>query len=497
MNLPFNSITKSSSFRWWTYAAVASATFISVMEMSATAIVVPTISEHFGADIPAAQWLSVSYMLVVSALIMPAGAIAATLGMRRLWLWGIFLFALASLVTAFSPTFAMVIVGKILMGVGASALQANGMAMTAGAFSDADRGRALGLHMTAVGIGAVGGPVFGGLIEGLWGWRAIFLFISAFSLISWVFSGVVIRKDPEGSERNITLLSRFDWLGTVFSAGLLLSVMLSISFAQDFGWTSPLILGGFILAGILFLAFLVWENRIETPMLPLDMFKSVSFSVGSAARFLSFLAGSGVFFLMPFFLVSGLRMDTAVAALYLLPSSACMVVLAPLSGWIADKTGTTIPAVCGMICSTISMYLFSTITIDTNPMYVSVMAALSGIGMSVFMAPNTSSIMGSAGRSRYGIVSAFLNLTRNAAHVVGIALPTAIVVVVMGSLGYEADLSDPESLEDIGLRSAYAISMGKAFQVSTVIMAAAAFLTIGAGIFWSKKPIVTEAVEKK
>ena len=140
---------------------MASATFISVMEMSATAIVVPTISEHFGADIPAAQWLTVSYMLVVSALIMPAGAIAATLGTRRLWLWGIFLFALASLITAFSPTFAMVIMGKVLMGVGASALQANGMAMTAGAFSDSDRGNALGLHMNAVGIGAVGGPVFG------------------------------------------------------------------------------------------------------------------------------------------------------------------------------------------------------------------------------------------------------------------------------------------------------------------------------------------------
>ena len=258
-----------------------------------------------------------------------------------------------------------------------------------------------------------------------------------------------------------------------------------------------LIVGGLILAVVLFLAFLVWEGRVKTPMLPLDMFKSIAFSVGSAARFLSFLAGSGVFFLMPFFLVSGLRMDTAVAALYLLPSSACMVVLAPLSGWIADKTGTTIPAVCGMVCSTISMYLFSTITIDTNPVFVSGMAALSGIGMSVFMAPNTSAIMGSAGRSRYGIVSAFLNLTRNAAHVVGIALPTAIVVVVMGSLGYEPDLSDPEALEDIGLRSAYAISMGKAFQISTVIMAAAALLTIGSGVFLSRKPIVPEVGEKK
>ena len=265
--------------------------------------------------------------------------------------------------------------------------------------------------------------------------------------------------------------------------------MLAISFAQEFGWTSPFIVAGFVLTVALFVAFIFWERRISEPMLPLAMFKSVAFSVGSAARFLSFVASSAVFFLMPFFLVSGLGLDTAVAALYLLPSSACMVVMAPLSGWIADKTGTTIPAVFGMVCSTISMYLFSLITIDTNPAFVSGIAALSGVGMSIFMAPNTSSIMGSAGRSRYAIVSAFLNLTRNAAHVVGIAMPTAIVVIVMGSLGYDADLSDPEALKDVGLRSAYATSMGRAFEISTVIMAVATVCAIGAGVFSSEKAV--------
>ena len=489
MTLPIKSITESSFFRWWTYAAVASATFITVMEMSATAIVVPTISEYFGADIPSAQWLAVSYMLVVSALIMPAGAIAKTLGTRNVWMWGIFIFAIAALITSFSPTFKMVIVGKILMGIGASALQANGMAMTAGAFPDSERGKALGLHMTAVGIGAVGGPVFGGVIEGLWDWRAIFLAISVFSILSWVFSGLVIRNDDESQGSNIRMLAKFDWTGTVLSALFLLSVMLAISFAQEFGWTSPFIIAGFVLTVALFVAFIFWERRIREPMLPLAMFKSVAFSVGSAARFLSFVASSAVFFLMPFFLVSGLGLDTAVAALYLLPSSACMVVMAPLSGWIADKTGTTIPAVFGMVCSTISMYLFSLITIDTNPAFVSGIAALSGVGMSIFMAPNTSSIMGSAGRSRYAIVSAFLNLTRNAAHVVGIAMPTAIVVIVMGSLGYDADLSDPEALKDVGLRSAYATSMGRAFEISTVIMAVATVCAIGAGVSSSEKTV--------
>ena len=100
------------------------------------------------------------------------------------------------------------------------------------------------------------------------------------------------------------------------------------------------------------------------------------------------------------------------------------------------------------------------------------------MGMSIFMAPNTSSIMGSAGRQHYGIVSAFLNLTRNGAHIVGIAIPTAIVVSVMAGLGYEADLSDTEKLKDLGLRTAYASAMASAFQLSTVHMVFTVLLVI-------------------
>jgi|TARA_Y100000758_G_C16030024_1_gene414338 hypothetical protein len=91
--------------------------------------------------------------------------------------------------------------------------------------------------------------------------------------------------------------------------------------------------------------------------------------------------------------------------------------------------------------------------------------------------------MGSAGRKHYSIVSAFLNLTRNGAHIVGIAIPTAIVVSVMAGLGYEADLSDPEKLKDIGLRTAYASAMARAFQLSTILMIFAGLLVVAGGIF--------------
>ncbi len=161
MNFPLLSLASKPTYRWWIYGAVSTGTFISVLEQSATSIVIPRIAEDFGTDIPTVQWLAIGYMLCVSALMMPAGAIADMLGRRRVWIWGLVLFAAASLVTSFSSNFAMVLSGKILMGVGASVAQANGMAMIARAFPDSERGRAAGLHMTVVGIGAVGGPVVG------------------------------------------------------------------------------------------------------------------------------------------------------------------------------------------------------------------------------------------------------------------------------------------------------------------------------------------------
>ena len=166
------------------------------------------------------------------------------------------------------------------------------------------------------------------------------------------------------------------------------------------------------------------------------------------------------------------------AALYLLPGAIALAIFGPISGRLADKVGTTIPSVIGMAFSSLAMYLFSEVSLNSPLVLVGIASGLSGMGMSIFMAPNTSAIMGSAGRNRYGIVSAFLNLTRNGAHVVGIAIPTAIVVSVMAGLGYEADLSDAEKLKDVGLRTAYATAMGRAFQLSTVLMIFAGLLVV-------------------
>ena len=151
---PLPKITASSSYHWWVYAAVSVATFITVAEQTATSMVVPRIAEEFSVDIPTSQWLAIGYMLCVSALMLPAGALANTLGKRNVWVIGLAIFILAALLTSIADNFMTVLVGKLLMAVGASAVQANGMAMVVAAFPDSVRGKAFGFHMTMVGLGA-------------------------------------------------------------------------------------------------------------------------------------------------------------------------------------------------------------------------------------------------------------------------------------------------------------------------------------------------------
>ncbi len=479
-------IQDKPSYRWWVYGAVAIGTFVSIVEQSATSIVVPSIAEHFGADIPTAQWMAIAYMLSVSALMMPAGAIADSLGRKKIWVWGLLVFACATALTGFSQEFWMVIVGKIFMGIGASALQANGMAMIAGSFPDEERGKALGLHMTIVGLGAIGGPILGGGIDSYFGWRAIFIFIAVSSIFAMFIAMQILMPDKKNSSSKEDSIKNFDWAGTFLSASFLLTLMLAITFINKVSLSSPFIVLGTVGSVLFFVGFLFREKTAQNPMLPLGLFKSLSFSLGSSSRFISFTASSSTFFLMPFFLVSGLGLTTASAALYLLPGPILMAIFGPISGRVADRIGTTGPSAIGMICCSVAMYLFSEISLTSPLALVAVASGLSGMGMSIFMAPNTSAIMGSAGRQHYGIVSAFLNLTRNGAHIVGIAIPTAIVVSVMAGLGYEADLSDPEKLKDIGLRTAYASAMARAFQLSTGLMILAAILVVVGG--WVDRP---------
>jgi MFS family permease len=215
-------------------------------------------------------------------------------------------------------------------------------------------------------------------------------------------------------------------------------------------------------------------------MLDLSLFKSRVFSLAIGARFISFLGGSAVFFLMPFYVIQGLGHSASHAAFLMIPGSISMIVIGPLAGRLSDRVGTRWPAVFGMSVSTMAMISFATLTTESSDSRIAMGMTLSGIGMASFSSPNSSAIIGSLPREKYGIVSAFVNLARTSANMSGVALATTVVTFHMAASGFEPSLSTVEG-GDAGATLAFVEGMARAYTISACAMIVALTMTIFRG----------------
>jgi len=466
---PISRIANSPNYKWWVYCAVAVGMFTSVMDQSGTNIALPAIADYFDADIPTVQWVTLSYILATSALFMPAGRLSDIVGRKYVFMGGLAMFAIAAAIGGSSTSFPLLVMAKILQGVASAGIGANGMAMVAEIFPERERGKALGFYMTIIGVGVIMGPVVGGFLVDMLGWRAVFFAVVPMGVFALLAAALVLRT----GKRQATVArpsTGFDWGGAGLSSAALVAFLLSLTNAHKLGWSSPAIIGGFLLAFALIGAFVWWEKRSPDPMLDLRYFESGAFSMGVAARFFSFLGSSSVFFLMPFFLVQGLLYSPSKAGLFMVPSAIGMAVMGPVSGRLSDKFGTRWLSVGGMGISTIAFVIFSRLSIDASAAHVLLGMTLQGIGMGMFSSPNTSSVMSSLDKENYGIASAFLNTTRTSANLSGVALATSIVTITMATMGFEPSLSAVSAGGGDGVRIAFVTGLSRAFLLSGIFV---------------------------
>ncbi len=473
---PSRAIVNSPHYKWWAYIAIAIGMFLTVMDQSGVNIALPRIAEHFGADIPTAQWITLSYVLSTSAMLMPMGRVSDIIGRKRVYIMGFLVFMCAAALGGTAQALPLLVGAKIIQGIGSAGIQANGMAMITEVFPERERGRALGLYMTVIGTGSVSGPIVGGLLVSGLGWRSVFFAAIPVGLLATMAALTVLKASAPARGAGGHRL-RFDWPGASISSAGLVSFLLAMTNGHRLGWTSAPVLAGFGAAAVLLAAFLWWERRATDPMLDMGFFQNRVFSLGVMARFLSFLGGSCVYFLMPFYLIQGLGYQANLAGLMMVPSSLCMAIIGPISGRLSDRFGTRWLAVLGMVLSASAMFTFSRLHTTSSPAHVVAGMVLSGCGMGIFSSPNTSAIMSSLGRERYGIVSAFLNLTRTTANVTGVALATTIVVVTMGALGFQPSLAAVSQQGNEGVKAAFVAGMGRAFMVAGSFMLLAMVLS--------------------
>ena len=434
------SLARSPQYKWYAFATLAVGTFASVVDHGSVGVALPTIATYFHTDIPSVQWLVIGYAMTIIALLLPMGRLADLITSKRVYIIGSFVTVAGAVAAGTSSDLAVLIVARIVQGTGAAMTQGTGMAIMIGAFPPHERGRAIGLIMTMVGTGAIAGPAMGGFLVDAFGWRSVFFATVPMVAVSIALCVAILNSADQQRPVRGPGRGRFDWLGAFLSSSALLALLLGITNAHRSGWTSPPILAAGIGFVVLLAGFIWWELRCVSPMLELRLFRRRNFFLGVTANYMTFIGSSAVLFLMPFYLQNVLGYRPSIAGLVVVPGAMCMAILGPVSGRLSDRFGWRKFTVAGLTMSAVGIAILSRLSADSSLFHVIPALILTSSGMGTFYSPNSSSILSAVERENHGVISALVNLIRNAGNVISVAVATAIVTATMGSLGYEPSL---------------------------------------------------------
>jgi MFS family permease len=467
--------TTGGSNPWIPFTAIGIALVTMVASMTMTGVALSEIADHYGVTLRSVAWVIIVQGLTITALMMPMGRLGDIIGRRKVHLAGLVIFAAGSVLTATAPGFSVLIGARIVAAVGNSMLQSVGTGMVISLFPGGERGKALGAQTTMVAIGMATGPIVAGLMIQFFSWQSIFwvllipigvAFILGLTVLdeSRVTRGMAAKKPP------------FDFIGAMVSAVMVVLAVILINNPLGIAVASPLMIGGAISVVVLFAYFVWWELNSDSPMLDLRMFNNRVLSMNSTARLFGFLGSSGVFLLMPVYLISLRGYREAFAGVLLFLSPVGVIIAAQLSGRLGDKYGTMPFLITGFAITAAVAGALMFLTADTANWIVMTILFFSGFGMGTWNVTSNSVVMGSVPGAAMGVVGALTNLVRNVGSVIGQAITTAVVVGVMVSRGFDIPLSDVSG--NSGATLAFIAGWRIAFSIVVVFALAALILSI-------------------
>lgn len=457
---------------WIPFTAIGISLVTMVASMSMTTVALSDIADHFGVTLGSVSWVIIIQGLTITALMMPMGRLGDIIGRKKVHLAGLAMFAVGTVITANAPGFDVLIGARVVSAIGNSMLQSVATGMTLSVFPSSDRGKALGMQTTMVAIGMAAGPIVSGLILQFFSWQAIFWVLLIPIVVAVVF-GILVLDEAKVSRGMAIKKPPFDFIGAVVSAVVVVLAVILINNPFKIAVISPLMIGGAITAVVLFIYFIWWELRSDSPMLDLRMFRNRVLSIGSSARLFAFLGSSATFLLMPIYLISIRGFEAAFAGGILFLSPVGVAIAAQLSGRLGDKYGTKPFLIAGYTATAIAAAAFAFATADTPIWTVMIILFMSGAGMGTWNVTSNSVIMGAAPSAAMGVVGALTNLIRNIGTVVGQAVMTTVIVGVMISRDVDIPLSEVSESPDATLAymAGWRIAFGAAVVFNLIALA--------------------------
>jgi EmrB/QacA subfamily drug resistance transporter len=393
------------------------------LQASSVVVALPTIGRDFGIDPVFVSWVITAFVLAAAIFLVPFGRLADIHGRKRVFARGVEVFTLASFLCSLAPSAGLLITARAIQGIGSTMIFGTGVAILTSVFPPNQRGRVLGINVTAVYLGLSVGPPLGGFLTQQFGWRSIFILAAVLGIAI-----VVVTRTRLSGEWAEARGETFDAIGAGLYGLALVLIMIGLSRVPAPSGT------GLIMAGAVTLAcFVGWERRTPSPMMAMELFRSNPvFMFSNLAALIHYSATFGSTFLLSLYLqyVKGLGPQSA--GLVLLAQPVIMAAGSPFAGQLSDRVEPRAVASAGMALTASALGLFAFLGPDTSLQFIVATLGLSGLGFALFSSPNTNAVMGAVEKRSYGVASAILGTMRLVGHMLSVGIAALLLALYVG-----------------------------------------------------------------
>lgn len=397
--------------------------FLTPFMMSALNIALPAIQKEFAADAILLSWVATSYLLATAVFLVPIGKIADIHGRNRIYKWGMIVFTVVSFSAGLVPNMNLLIVMRVLQGIGGAMLMTTGMALLTSVFPPQERGRALGFNVSAVYIGLSLGPFIGGFLTQMLSWRSIFLLIAPLGLVV-VFLIHRYLKDEWADAKG----EKLDIIGSLIYAVTLVALVYGSSLLPEIEGVVLMLCGipGFFL-------FFRRQLSIPNPVFEVKLFRDNRvFAFSSIAALINYSGTIALTFLLSLYLQYIKAMSPQQAGLILIIQPVVMALVSPYAGKLSDKKEPALIASFGMGITAFGLFLLTFLSQNTPIALIVGALIIMGLGFGLFSSPNTNAIMSTVEQRFYGIASASVSTMRLLGQMFSMAIATLIISLYIG-----------------------------------------------------------------
>jgi EmrB/QacA subfamily drug resistance transporter len=405
--------------------AILSSSLLMAFVGSSLTVALPTLGREFAMNAVFLGWIPTLFFLTTAMLLVPAGRVADIYGRKKIFAWGMGMYTLSSLLNAFAVAPEMVVLGQIGQGMGNALASATGVAILTSLFPVGERGKVLGLNVTAIYLGLSLGPCIGGFLIHYLGWRSIFLINGPLGLLIIAFTLWQLKGEWAESKGE-----RFDFIGSGIYSLMLASLTCGLSLL-------PQMAGAWlILVGLLGLfAFVEWELHVQSPIFDMRLFQHNSvFALSNLAALIHYSATFAVTFLLSLYLQYTKELTPQNAGLILVSQPIMMALVSPFAGRLSDKIEPRVVASIGIACTTAGLFLLSFLQATTPLVWIVFNLILMGLGFALFSSPNINAIMSSVDKRSYGVAAATLSTMRVTGQVFSMGVVMLLFALYIGKI---------------------------------------------------------------